>query len=277
MIDQLRREAETLEALARELVALRRDETGGASEKAANDLGHATVRFSIALDDLADRSLALSRDTDPDDRPGDPDPLAWERATLALLSATLAGDVALDALAWAELTRRGKPPREDPRSGRIPTLWPELMKAIDDEPAEPMTRHARFLDVTLDAARDAIVAHRNPHLWDVRMSGTGAPFRLDLITLERPRLVRAIRRLRGIQPSIGRPPFRPRMDDATLRWMFEQDVERLVYMAPSLGPNERKRLRECYRIAGISSPDLANLAGAFAALVGIYLERRREG
>lgn len=108
----VRREASLLPDLALALFRFNRDETGLQTEKPAHDLGHATIRFSLALDDLAAAADAAFVESNARFEPDQPrgDGLAQERAQLALVSAIAAGDFALDSFAWAELVRLGDPP-----------------------------------------------------------------------------------------------------------------------------------------------------------------------
>jgi len=267
----VRSEASALADLALALVRINRDDTGEASEKAPQDLGHATIRLSIALEDLASAGEAAYAEMDSRFEPTRPpvDELAQERAELALLSAILAGDFALDSFAWAELVRRSDPPRRR-KDGWVPLLWPKLMEKLDADPSDPMTSPARYLDVTLDAARDALVAHRDPELWPVVGTGTGGYFNLELVTLDEARLRLALRCLNRITI-----PYSPYLIETTSRSAYRQKVEAFVEASPILDRTARQNLRTAYRWAGIHSPSLASIAQRIGQLVRIYLGRRR--
>src|SRR5258708_2493381 len=118
---------------------LQHEVTGQPTEKPAHQLGHATIRFAIALEALADAGeaamFASEARFEPNHPPGDE--LAGERAQLALLSAIAAGDFALDAFAWAELVRRGWLLTRK-ADGRIPVLWSKLMVELDAAPNDQM-------------------------------------------------------------------------------------------------------------------------------------------
>lgn len=273
------RAADSLEDLARRLVAIRREDTGTTTEKPANELGHAVVRFAISLGDLATASESGYRTiqamTEPD--PG-ADPLGAERAELALLSAILAGDVGLDSLAWAELVRRKLLPGRGP-GFKVPMLWPNFMIALeapDADPADPMLVPARHLDVTLDAARDAIVAHRDPELWPMRSSGSGPDgidaIGLTLVTTDDYRVRAALQALDSLPWPLSRAaPSDPREG---LRTRYDLRVRTAVSAAGRLDARGRSTLRKAYRLGGMTTPDLGTMAEWFARLVSLYLERR---
>lgn len=268
--DVVRREASLLPALALALIGLDRDATGLRTEKPAHDLGHATIRFSLALDDLAAAGEAAYVESNARFEPDQPrgDGLAGERAQLALLSAIGAGDFALDAFAWAELVRRERPPERE-KSGKVPWLWRDLMAELDADPTDPMTASARFLDVTLDAARDALGAHRDPELEQMTGTGTGGIYSLELITLSDARIRLALRCLDRITV-----PFSPYLPVTVDRSAYRTKVEHFIAASSLLDSTARQNLRTAYRRAGIASPSLAAIAGRYRELVELYLSRR---
>lgn len=272
---ELRKRADRLQELATVLVKLDR-QVSGESEKAAHDLGRATVRFALAIRDLAEAGIGHRASLEAMfESPATPvDPLASERAELSLLSALLAGDVALDAFAWAELVRLNARPARHARTGQLPTMWPALMKRLDANPGDPMTNSARFLDVSLDAARDAIVAHRDPDLWSIRGAGTGMAFSLDLMTLSDHRTLAALNAIRHLPPPMPElPPAEISIGE--LRALYERRIEMLMYSAPALGSDQRIALKKALRFGGSSAPPLHEIAHRFARLVQLYLDRRR--
>ena len=276
--DDLRSEAKVLERLARQLVAIDRDTTGQPTERPAQELGHAVVRFSIALADLATAAEVGFRTAeswfprDPDSPSGPVDDLGMERAELALLSAVVAGDVALDYLAWAELVRRGEVPIKRGRDGKLPVLWSVLMARLDAEPTNPMRPIARSLDVTLDAARDALVAHRDPELFPSRSIGTGSLLGLTLTTWDAERVAAALNTL----PTIGGGSRPPATADAIANRQSGYDdlASTLVDAAVILGPDDRMNLRKAFRMAGIRSPSMVRIARWYRGLVELYLAAR---
>lgn len=279
----LRTAADRLEALAGQLVAIDCDGTGRPSEKAAQDLGHAVVRFALALSDLAAWSDATHLYYG-DVFAGRPaaDPLAEEHAELALLSAILAGDVALDAFAWAELVRRGRARLRRRGDGKIPPLWPLLLDELEAsaaDPADRMLRLARLLDVNLDAARDAIVAHRDPELWNVAQSGSigdaATPLGLSLVTFDHERLRTALRVLVRVVPGVL-GPAPDDLPEGGLRDAYEDVASFAAAVASELGPGARQDLRTAFRLGGIETRPLDAVAGWLADLVALYLECRRE-
>ena len=146
-----------------------------------------------------------------------------------------------------------------------------LMDALDADPTNPMTAPARYLDVTLDAARDALVAHRDPELWPMVGSGTGGWFSLELITLSRARIRYAHRCLDAIElpfPVIGY------FVETSPRSAYSSRVDALVAASPILDKTARRNLRSAYRWGGFDSPSLAAIAGRFGKLVRLYLELR---
>lgn len=268
----IRAEARALADLARALVSLKRDDTGQPTEKPANDLGHATIRLSIALDDLASAAEAAYEATDARFEPARPvvDVLAPERAQLALLSAIFAGDFALDSFAWAELVRRKVPPKRG-KDGKMPFLWSTLMAVLDADPTDAMTPPARYLDVTLDPARDALVAHRDPELWPMVGSGTGGWFTLTMIPSRRGRFRIAQRCLDAIKLPIELVPW---FAAKSRRMVYSGRVEALVAASSLLDGPARKKLREAYRWGGFESPSMAAIASRFGQLIRLYLAHR---
>jgi hypothetical protein len=267
--DALRGEAGLLRNPALRLIRMNRDETGEASEKPAHDLGHATVRFSLALEALADAADAAQRESEArfDRSPPPGDGLAGERAQLGLLSVVFAGDFALDSFAWAELVRRGDPPRRG-KDGRVPILWPRLMEKLNAGPTDPITAPARFLDVTLDAARDALGAHRDPELEQMVGSGTGGYFSIDLVTLDPARIERARRCLDRIVLPL---PYAPSMVESSPQGAYRMKVQRVIGASSILDGPARADLRRAYRWGGITSPPMAQIAARFRQLVDIYI------
>jgi hypothetical protein len=265
-------EATGLAHLASALIGIRGDNTRETSEKASRDLGRATIRFSIALENLAAAATTAADAMEARfDRPAEPvDPLATERAELALLSAILAGDFALDSFAWAELVRRKATLGRD-LHGKLAVPWSTFMDQIDADPSDEMIRPARFLDVTLDAARDALVAHRDPELWPMWGSGTGGWFSLDLVTLDDVRVRRALDALEQITLPA---PFGPPVARISSRSEYSSIVDHLVGASLVLDRNARLLLRSAYRWGGFSSPSLATIASHYGHLVRLYLARR---
>lgn len=270
LADVVRREASLLPDLALALIRLDRNATGRRTEKPAHDLGHATIRFSLALDDLAAAGEAAFVESNARFEPDQPrgDGLAQERAQLALLSAIGAGDFALDAFAWAELVRREKPP-ERGTGGKVPWLWRDLMETLDADPTDSMTAPARFLDVTLDAARDALGAHRDPELEQMTGTGTGGIYSLELIALSEARIRLALRCLDRIKL-----PFTPHLPTTVDRMAYQTKVEYFIDASSLLDVTARQNLRTAYRWGGIASPSLAAIAGRYRELVELYLDHR---
>ena len=203
--------------------------------------------------------------------------LGIERAQLALLSATMIGDMVLDAFAWAELVRRGKwSPwvRGERQHDRAPVLWTDLMSVLDSPPptGDPMLAPARYLDVTLDAARDMLVAHRDPELEMIRGTGNLSPFTLHLFNIKQERLDAAYEVLTELWPPVvdvvSEPP------PTFWRSPVRARVATLVELSDTLGGDKRQSLRRVYRLVGIASPDLSSIAGRVALLTKLYLAAR---
>jgi hypothetical protein len=76
-------------------------------------------------------------------------------------NALVAGDLAVDAFAYAELVRGEAAPTWIP-GGKIPGMWEPLVKLLESAPTDTMLRPVRYLDVTLTPARDLLVAHPDP-------------------------------------------------------------------------------------------------------------------
>lgn len=268
-------EAQSLADLARKLIGIRREATHRRTEKPANSLGHATIRFSIALDHLATAGAAAADAMESRFAPVRPpgDELAVERAELALLSAIFAGDFALDAFAWAELSRRSRRLRlKHEKDGRVPVPWATFMDTLDGELRNPMTSRARYLDVTLDAARDALGAHRDPELELMTGSGTGGWFTVQLVSLSPARIRYALRCLDEIELAV---PVTGYFVPTSPHSEYSSRVDALVAASSLLNKHGRRKLRAAYRWAGFESPSLTAIARQFGILVRLYLEHRR--
>jgi hypothetical protein len=268
--------AERLNARAVDLIAVRREDTGESTEQPAHDLARALAMWSICLRRLAEAGpgvWALMESGYPDGKQRASDPFAIEGAQVAMLSATVIGDTVLDAFAWAELVRRQRwrpwQPGDRGPWDRLPVLWSELMGVLDAAPDDPMTGPARFLDLTLDAARDMLVAHRDPELMLLRGASDVGTFSLHLRTMDDARLEAAFGVLRGI------PGARPWSGGG--RFGFEREVERLIGQAASLDRSDRLLVRHAYRLGGINLPDLGQIADAVLTLIDRYIDVRALG
>ena len=269
--------ADRLRSQADRLREIELDDIGRPTEEPAHDLARAVVIWSIALRELAPAGLAALTGHVAGIHDGSPaDDLVWERAQLRLLTAVVAGDVLLDSLAWAELVRRKRwEPPQHTGLAKVPVLWTVLMKVLDEPSAsnDPMRPPARYLDLSLDAARDMLVAHRDPELHMMRGAASWGRFTIDLFPHEQDRLETALEQARGIRTSVDYLPPDP-ADTQDLAGAFASRTEILLQMAVELGAEDRRKLRSAYRIGGISSPSLGAIAERVCVLVDLYLAAR---
>jgi len=268
------------------LIAIEREQTGEPTEEPAHELARALAIWSISLDHLHAAGVGAWKQMDP---------LSIERAQLALLSSTAIGDIVLDAFAWAELVRRrewrswrhrhvaqrceeraARRARRKPRNkerDRVPVPWTILMSVLDDGDADDrMIQPARYLDVTLDAARDLLVAHRDPELMLMRGASSYGPPTLDLRTLDRRRLAAALALVATIPSPFPRP--RPQAGAGWIRHAIDQEVSRHIALAGRLDGQGRKTLRRVLRLVGAHSPDMSAIANGVLQLVDDYIDRR---
>ena len=145
--------------------------------------------------------------------------------------------------------------------------------AVLDEPegeTDPMRRHARFLDVTLDAARDMLVAHRDPELLLMRSATNLGAFSLHLTTLDEARIAAAVNVLR----TMPFPVPQPQLDKARRGLELESAISTLLDVAGTLGPKERAQLRRVYRLGGLEAPDMTTIALRVGKLLDLYIDAR---
>ena len=274
--------------LAERCTALRPEDTGASSEQPAHDLSRALAIWSIALEELAFAGLPvfeagiadpsvlnLSRSTIPEAWQRTDDYIAIERAQHRMLSAAMAGDIVLDSFAWAELIRRDVW-RPGPGDGSfVVVLWTLLMTELDrpECDSDPMRQAARYLDVTLDAARDMLVAHRDPELVLIRGASNWGSFSLDLDTFSIDRLAASLDTMRQIMSPVPRQDL-DRSSEMSLRIAIDREMALLLGRARHLSPSDRKKMRRAYRIAGMHSPSFAAIAERVASLVELYLAAR---
>lgn len=271
--------AADLERLARELFEVTRGQSGMPTEKPTHDLARSVAYWMIALRRL-DRSgppawayidSQFPRDADeppPDERfyvaqrfvlgpesetPGE---LAIMVAELDAATAFLTGDLVLDALAYAELVRRGKVPIWTP-GDRVPAMWPRFMTVLDADVSDPMTADVRYLDVTLAIARDVLVAHRDPTIWHLPGFSSQGEVTLSWIPPDSPvepeRKKEALARLHEV---IKRLDYAELPQPALLRGGYSGLLINLIMISGHLDRHARAGIRAAMKLVGFEGPSL---------------------
>lgn len=280
---ELTRVADELEAVARALFAIERAATGRPSEKPTHELARSVAYWMIAIRRLARTGRAAwdaleSRfPADAGDGTASVDPTAdtaWPEepaelvSELDVVSAFITGDMALDDLAYAELVRRGSPPRWQVGVERVPAMWPLFMAVIDNDPSDPMAKDARYLDVTLAVARDVLVAHRDPTWMYLPMWSNWGEVKLARVAIEPDRRAAGLAELQAVNASLAYPW--PNKDD------YHSLLNLLLAIAGRLGPKARAAIRSAYRFAGFESPHLVSMVSAALHLLGLHIEELRK-
>lgn len=271
--------ANELEDAARFLLGVDSEPLPPSRRTATTELGRSTAGWMIATRRVA-RSGAAAWDAhearfprDPDDPPLEPAPEfpegpATRVSELDVISAFITADMTLDDLAWAELVRREQAPTWRHGVDQVPTMWPPFMALLDAEPSDPMTRDARYLDVTLAFARDVLVAHRDPTVHYFPAWSSWGEVRLARHSVEPERQAAALERLQAVNATLQ---FPWREDDD-----YRELLDRLVAIAGRLDASQRAGIRAAYRHAGFESPSLADMTRAALKLLRIHTGELKE-
>jgi hypothetical protein len=264
--------ADRLETLAAGLSALTRGLSGSPSAKPAEELARSIAYWMIALRRLAKSGtaawgaldLAFPRATD-DGPPPEVSPDRAEPAELAseldVVSAFITGDMVLDDLAYAELVRRGQAPTWRPGVDQLPSMWPRFIRLIDQDLADPMSKTARYLDITLAVARDVLVAHRDPTWWYMPSFANWGEVTLARVAVEEERRAAGLRELQTVNSSLPFPW--PETD-------YHHLLDLLIAIADHLDGAARGGIKKAYRAAGFESPSLADMVRAAIRLIELH-------
>jgi hypothetical protein len=263
--------ADGLQAVATRLIGIKRNDTGRPSEEPTYELARAVAAWMVAVRRLAasgeaawiEAQRGFTREPDDPELPPEPDPFAMIRAQLDLTTAIVAGDLAMDDLAYCKLLRRDDLPTWR-IGGDVPAWWPALMRLLDRSPGDPMTRSARYLDVTLAPARDQLLVHRDPALWTIPSLASWGSVTRQRRTVRGERNAAAMDELRRVNASLS---FK--WDEST----FEGLLSVLVAIAEHLGPDQRKGIRTAYAFAGLESPSMSDIVNHALELLRLHAEQ----
>ena len=258
---RLQSAADDLERVARALLGI--EHADRPTDRPSQQLGRAVARWMIATRRLATSGIAMWASGSPNaeppaDLPGPAQMVAEVDATNALV----AGDLAVDAFAYAELVRRKAAPTWKPGQ-RIPGMWEPLVRLVEAESSDAILRPVRYLDVTLAPARDLLVAHPDPTTYDMPSFMSMGHVQLARPSVDPEREAAALDALRLAAK------------DQRVSYGLDADYHRLLdylqAIAGLLDRPAREAMKRAYRLAGYDAPPMTTIIPKAVGLFDRFL------